>query len=148
MQGKIETQGDYNDVLNSGIDIASIINDSKENLDEDCNEDNETTKNAKNSSNSLKKIDTSVTLINNEKNQSKDPENVPEEQKELLKELEASSKGKVKGPLILNYLKSAERPFTLVLLLVTFLLAQTLASVADIWVSYWYVVIIHSNRLE
>lgn len=63
--------------------------------------------------------------------------NQSEEEKELLKELEASSKGKVRGSLVINYLKSSKKPWTLVFLVTSFLLAQILASAADVWVSYW-----------
>lgn len=136
-QGKIETQGDYNDVLSSGIDIASILNKSEENLEETNNEGDGMQKNAQNSSNSLKSIGKSIEEKNNEKNLTKDKDDVADEQNVLLKELEASSKGKVKGSLILNYLNSAKRPFSLVFIVIAFLLAQTLASFTDIWVSYW-----------
>lgn len=61
----------------------------------------------------------------------------PDEEKELLKELEASSEGKIKGSLVLMYLKSSNKPCTLVFLIISFLLAQILASLADIWVAYW-----------
>ena len=107
------------------------------NLEEGNIEDDGIRKSTKNSSNSLKSIAKSVEEINNEKNLTKDKENGANEQNVLLKELEASSKGKVKGSLIANYFNSAKRPFTLVFIIVTFLLAQTLASLADIWVSYW-----------
>lgn len=55
----------------------------------------------------------------------------------LLKELEGSSKGKVKGSLLFHYFKSANRTWTLVFIIVAFLLAQIFASVADVWVSFW-----------
>lgn len=57
----------------------------------------------------------------------------------LLKELESSSKGMVKGSLLLSYFKYANRPFTLIFVFTSFLLAQALASLADVWVSFWYV---------
>lgn len=56
---------------------------------------------------------------------------------EPLKQLEASSKGKIKGSLLVNYFKYAQKPFTLAFLVFSFLFAQILASVSDIWVSYW-----------
>lgn len=56
----------------------------------------------------------------------------------MLKQLEASSKGQVSGSLLLNYFKSSNQPCMLVILLAAFLLAQALASIADVWVSYWY----------
>lgn len=61
------------------------------------------------------------------------------EESGMLKELEASSKGKVKGSLLFNYFKSTKQPCMLVIMVSTFILAQVLASIADVWVSYWYV---------
>lgn len=109
----------------------------EENLQEATNEDDGNKKATQNSSNSLKSIGKLVEEMNNGKNLTKDKGNIDDEQNALLKQLEASSKGKVKGSLILNYLKSAKRPLTLTFVVVTFVLAQTLASLADIWVSYW-----------
>lgn len=139
MQGKIETQGHYNDVLKSGMDIASILNKSEENCDEEKNEDDGIIP-RKNTNSSIKTIEMGSGNLNSETVQSKDTESDPIATSQLLKELkelEASSRGKVKGPLLLNYFKSAKRPFTLALFISTFLLAQFLASSADIWVSYW-----------
>lgn len=91
----------------------------------------------KSSSSALGKMMNSTASLNSEKSQSKENQTNPEEEKELLKELEASSKGKVKGSLFVNYFKSAKRPCTMIFLLASFLLTQILASVADIWISYW-----------
>lgn len=92
----------------------------------------------KNSSNSLKNIDIPIVIIgNDQKSLTTDKESPANEQKTLLKELEASSKGKVRGSLIVNYFKSTQRTYTLVVLIVAFLISQGLASFADIWVSVW-----------
>lgn len=64
-------------------------------------------------------------------------EKTQHEESELLQQLEASSKGKIKGSLLAHYLKSANRPFMLCFLIIAFLLSQILASSADIFVSYW-----------
>lgn len=87
----------------------------------------------KSSSASLKRMANSTTSLHSEKENKLDPE----EDKGLLKKLEDSSKGKVKGSLYLNYFKSANRPFTFVFLVVTLLLSQILASLIDIWVAFW-----------
>lgn len=86
---------------------------------------------------SLKSMINSAISLNDEKNVSKEKENDLEEEEMLHKELEASSKGKIEGSLYLNYFKSANRPITLVFLVVTFLTSQVLASFVDIWVAYW-----------
>lgn len=134
IQGEIEIQGDYNEILNSGIDITSILNRNEEN-EETNPEDDGMKEKTESSSNSLQNIEKSVDETSSDKNNEK--ESVANEENALLKELEASSRGTVKGSLLLNYLRSARRPFTLAFIIVTLLLAQLLASSADIWVSYW-----------
>lgn len=62
-----------------------------------------------------------------------------DEENDLLKQLEASSRGKIKGSLYANYFGAAKQPFGLVFLVFSFLVSQILASVADVWVSYWYI---------
>lgn len=118
-------------MLSSGIDIASILNKNEENLEETNNEDDGIRKNAQNSSNSLKSIGKSTEEKNKDKDDDADEENV------LLKEIEASSKGKVKGSLVMNYFKSAHRSCTLIVLVAAFVVSQGLASYADIWISIW-----------
>lgn len=52
-------------------------------------------------------------------------------------EMEASSKGKVKGSLAGNYFKAGANWFWLFILGIAFVLTQVLASGADYWVSVW-----------
>lgn len=52
--------------------------------------------------------------------------------------LEATSKGKVKGSLFLQYLQAGAHSTVLFLLFVLFLTAQILASGADYFVAFWY----------
>lgn len=59
-----------------------------------------------------------------------------EEQDEGI-QMEASSKGKVKGSVPLNYFKSGAHWSILILLLISFGFVQFLASSADYWVSLW-----------
>lgn len=78
-----------------------------------------------------------ISILDADKNVTKENHNDSKDEKVLSKELEASSKGMIKGSLFVNYITSAKRPFTLAFLVVTFLLTQLLANMADIWVSYW-----------
>lgn len=122
-QGKIETQGDYDTVMKSGVDISTIMTES------DCNSTEESNV-----------FDEKVTSTSSENKQNNDMKiKQVKEESVLLKELESSSKGMVKGSLLLNYFKYANQPFTLIFLFASFLLAQTLASLADVWVSFWYI---------
>lgn len=64
-------------------------------------------------------------------------QNKSSEETGLVKELESSSKEKVKGSLLWNYFKYANQPCTLTFLAAGILLTQILESSADVWVSYW-----------
>lgn len=135
LQGKVEAQGTYQDILSSGIDYASILATS-DNADDEhtgelapfprCNSFSPSNR----STVSMKAL--AIGKCTDDKNA-----NELEEEHELLSKLEETSKGKVKGPLLLKYLQSAKRPITLVFLIVTIFGTQMLASAADIWGSYW-----------
>lgn len=129
--------------MKSGVDLTELMEKNEQDDEENSSSDLEDTikldeekvasmKNSRNSENSN-------IPVNEETKNSKDLEYNPKEESNLLKELESSSKGKVKGSLLLNYFKFAKRPCTLVFLIVSFMLAQALASCADVWVSFWYV---------
>lgn len=59
------------------------------------------------------------------------------EEKNALIELESSSKGKIKGSILLHYLKSSNIPGVTSILCALFAITQMFASVADVWVPYW-----------
>lgn len=107
---------------------------------QDAVENNETkTISRQSSAASLRKSSSSLDSSNSEKKRSiTDGNNEGANGKdEILKELEASSRGKISGSMLFNYLRAAKRPCTLTFLVVSFLLTQILCSVADIWISYW-----------
>lgn len=52
-------------------------------------------------------------------------------------ELESSSKGKFKGSAWINYYISAAHWSVLAIIFTLFLIAQFMASAADVWVSVW-----------
>lgn len=58
-------------------------------------------------------------------------------QNQFVSQLEESSKDNVKGSITLNYFKAGAHWSLLLLLLALFLAAQTVASAADIWISFW-----------
>lgn len=131
MQGIIETQGDYEYVLKSGIDLTSMLK-----LNDNSNEED-----VQNSE--IEKMASESTIHNNnipietKANESLTAKKVDEEETELVQKLEASSKGKIKGFLIVEYFKASKRPFCILFLILSFLLAQILAGGADIFVSHW-----------
>lgn len=56
---------------------------------------------------------------------------------ETVQNLEATSKGTVKGSLLKHYFMSGGHPVELFFIFLLFLLAQISASAADYWVSFW-----------
>lgn len=128
--------------MRSKVDFTTIINQNEEKEEEEAEKINETameTDVMKSKEENLTTTDDQICSLNEEKNDSKVGQTNTKEGSGMLKELEASSKGKVKGSLLLSYFKSSNQPYMLVMMIVTFLLAQALASIADVWVSYWYV---------
>lgn len=130
LQGKIEAQGIYDDILKSGVDIASISNQKGENGDKDISNLNETIQRKQSHDSSLSINETSSTSAN------KNDGSLEETQ--LLKELEISSKDHFEGSVLLRYLKSANQTCVLIFLIASILITQILVSSADIWISYWY----------
>lgn len=136
-QGKCEIQGDYNTVMKSGVDLMSILKNDENNEDNNCTDIEKIAK--FNGMNVMRMDNPELTFASeSEKNGIEDNRNSSREEIGLLRELESSSKGKVKGSLLMHYFNSANRPCTLIFIITTFLLAQIFASVADVWVSYWY----------
>lgn len=116
--------------MKSGIDLTTILNKNEENEEKQCEKiDNSTIENVTNT----------PIPVNNDKSSSEEAQNQTDQEIEPLKRQleEASSRGKVKGSLLVKYFKCANRPFTFAFLVISFLLAQILASVSDVWVSYW-----------
>lgn len=52
-------------------------------------------------------------------------------------EMEASSKGKIKGSIVLHYFRAGANWFWIFVIFVLFVVSQILASAADYWVSVW-----------
>lgn len=132
-------QGSYSDILKSGIDISSLM---KQNEDKEIEANAENDKTIKKSGPNdhviLSKNEKSTEASNNGNEPSKvDDKNDSDEKNQLLKELEATSKGKVKESVLWSYLVAAHQPFTLIFLVISILLTQVFASLADIWISYW-----------
>lgn len=66
-----------------------------------------------------------------------DDDDEKENENNNVAEMEASSKGKVKGSVALNYYKAGAHWSVVCVMLLSFLVVQLLASAADIWVSVW-----------
>ena len=131
-QGKIEVQGDYNTIARSGIDFSSMLNPNK---NDETEQDSEKNKRRNSTSSQKSRMSSSKSLI--EVTALVEEQTKLEENSEMVKELEASSKGKIKGSMLLNYLKSANMPCALIFLCASFLVTQVLGSLADVWSLYW-----------
>lgn len=129
MQGKVETQGAPNDLSKSGIDFASLLK-ADDVTDEETAETELTTgKFSRSNSRSSSKSSLSDSGSKSAEANGKSVE--------ALQQLEASSKGQVKGSISGTYLKSGANFFVLAVILILFVLTQVLASGADYWVSFW-----------
>ncbi|XP_031638154.1 multidrug resistance-associated protein 4-like, partial [Contarinia nasturtii] len=128
--GKIDAQGNYHKILNSGFDFATMFsqneNDRAENESQDENsiESNDTDLKEGSKSTSL---DEGTTLLEATQNvEGKKPSST-----------NTLSEGKINGSLLFRYLKSSNISCAVPLLAALFLITQIIASMADIWVSIW-----------
>lgn len=128
--GKIEVQGTSSDIQNSGVDFSTLLSSlDEENEEIDLTMEQETSLGKRSRNESMSSAKSA-----NEANHS-----VDDAADDKMHDLEDSSKGKVKGSLLMHYFNSAEKPVAFCVLIVLFLLAQALASGADYWVANWYV---------
>lgn len=133
LQGKVEKQGTYDDILQSEIDFASILT----KTDDSEKSETESTDIIRSHSEASSRTSlASFKSLENLKNDKKANEESKEDG-ELLQHLEEVPVKKVEGSLLVKYLLSAKRPFLLLFVIISFILAQLLASSADIYVSYW-----------
>lgn len=122
----MEAQGTYQNIVNSGIDSASLLAQSK------ANDIGTIETLGRNSSlSSSHSIDSMKSLA------AEVQSNEPNAQSELITKLEESSKGKIKGSLLLKYLQSAKQPKMLAFLIASSVGSQILASGADFWAGFW-----------
>lgn len=132
-QGKVEVQGAPSDLAKSGVDFAQFVE-----TDEPENEENpEKMSRQMSRKSSTRSASGSVASLNSSADGSvfdEDPEN--EERLEGV-QMEASSKGKVKGSIAANYFAAGAHWSILFLIGISFLIVQFLASAADYWVSVW-----------
>lgn len=120
--GKIEQQGRPEDLTDSGVDLTKIAEETEV----------ETTRRRSLSRSSSR----STSSLNSEKKDDA-PAEPAEEEHEKQTNVEEMSKGKVKGNVALNYLKSGGNLGKLSTAAFLFTLTQAIASTSDYWVGYW-----------
>lgn len=129
-------QGSPNDLAKSGVDFAELVG-TIEKAENEESPDRPMSRQVsrKSSTRSL----SSMSLNNSSIDGSLFDENTEndEEDQDNGVQMEASSKGKFKGSVATNYFTSGAHWSILVLLLISFVIVQLLASAADIWVSVW-----------
>lgn len=135
LQGKVEIQGSPNDLSKSGIDFASLLTSS----DETAAGSDETAPNVRRS---LSRTDSRMSIKSSKSISESDSKSIDESKAdgksvEALQQMEASSKGQVKGSVSGTYFTSGANFLVLAVVLILFALTQALASGADYWVSFW-----------
>lgn len=128
----METQGTPNDLSKSGIDFASLLQSDDVTDEETAN----FTAGNRSRSNSKSSVRSSKSSLSESGSKSAD-EKLTGKSVEALQQMEATSKGQVKGSISGTYLKSGANFCVLAVVFILFILTQVLASGADYWVSFW-----------
>lgn len=127
-QGKIEIQGSPADLAKSGVDFAKLVGTVEKDDEKEDSPDKSLSRqtSSRSSTGSLSSLKSS-----------NDGSLVDDGRKDDGVQMEASSKGKVKGSIPGNYFAAGTHWSLLVILGITFIVVQLLASGADYWVSIW-----------
>lgn len=124
-QNKIAAQGTPAELIRSGFDFATRVEDDTDKRNENVSR--------RSTLRSLSANSTGSALDEPTYSDSDD-----EEPYQCASQLEESSKGKANGSVPLSYFKSGGHWSIPPLLFLSFLAAQFVASAADIWISVWY----------
>lgn len=131
-------QGSPGDLYRSGVDFVAYINAGTETHPDEDNANYWKGKRSRNSSRvclrSVSTISAWSIYSDYDEQGTKDNDHGSEE---TLNNFEMSSKGKVKGSLLLQYFKAGSHFGELIIILILFGLAQLIASGCDYWVSFW-----------
>lgn len=138
--GKVEFQGTPFELTKSGIDIAELLDVPEEtkNIEDKESISAKRSRTNSRSSNAASKMSLHSLIEDVDTNEEEIDEN--DRKKSIsapIAELEKTSKGTVKGSPLGNYMKAGAHPIFVFLLFVLFVATQIIASMADIWVSYW-----------
>lgn len=123
--GQVERQstGRAEDLANAGIDLMKI----SEKTEEEIFRSRSLSQSSSRSSSSL-----SGSFNDTISNESEEPEEFEKQTNE-----EEMSKGKIKGNVTINYLKSGGNMFKILFAAFLFLLTQAICSMSDFWVGFW-----------
>lgn len=124
-QGKIEIQGSPEILARSGVDFAKLVGTVEKDDEKEDSPDKSLSRqtSSRSSTGSLSSL------------KSSNDGSVVEKDEGV--QMEASSKGKVKGSIAGNYFAAGTHWSILVILGISFIIVQLLASGADYWVSIW-----------
>lgn len=130
--GKIEVQGSPMDLARSGVDFAKLVG-----TDDDQSENDEKSEGGDHMK--LRKSSVSSTTSKSSKTSSSKSEqfNTADDEIDEGVQLEATSKGKVKGSISVNYFRAGAHWSVLFVVAFAFVFVQILASGCDYWVSVW-----------
>lgn len=140
--GRIEVQGSPHDLATSGVDFAELVGEEEKPENEEVPDrpmSRQMSRQVSRMSSRSRSISTSasVSSLNISADGSLCEEDKNSQEGDEGFGMEASSKGKVKGSVALNYFASGANWFCLFVLGVSFVIVQLLASAADYWVSVW-----------
>ncbi|CRK98089.1 CLUMA_CG011457, isoform A [Clunio marinus] len=119
--GKIERQGRAEDLANAGIDFMKIAEETEV-------EETRRRSLSRASSRSSESVSSSTAVME---------EKPAEKEFDKQRNVEEMSKGKVKGNVMINYLKAGGNFCKIGFSMFLFGLTQTIASMSDFWVGYW-----------
>lgn len=136
-------QGTPVDLSKSGVDFAELVGNNEKAENEENAERPMSRQTSRQVSRKLSRsvsTTSSVTSLNISADGSLcEVDKLDEEEEEKGFGMEASSKGKVKGSIAASYFAAGANWFWLIILGISFLVVQLLASAADYWVSIWLV---------
>lgn len=122
-QGKIAAQGIPSDLLDHGIEFVTMANSDTEGQDK---------------LRSMPRSQSQYSVKSDSAGIPYDLDDDNEQSEEVAGvQLEASSKGTAKGSNAINYFRAGAHWPALVLLVLSFLIAQVIVCAADIWIAIW-----------
>lgn len=132
LQGKIATQGTPEDLINSGINFVTRVDNDSDSLHDKFVFECQTPKDVSRKS-SFHSLSENTMNGNSEDVEEKDDL----KQCHVASHLEKSSRGMVSGSTMTAYFKSGAHWCTVLVIFFLFLVVQFMASAADIWISIW-----------
>lgn len=128
-------QGSPTDLLRNGVDLMNLVGNNLENKMEEM--DNSGAKKRRQLSSGSQSNESIDCITMNVEDSAEDDETHGNDRMREAIQMEASSKGKIKGSISIKYFKASGHWTGLFLVVFLIILTQFLGSSADYWVSIW-----------